>query len=269
MGKAALTFAEIFIVLGLIFLIQTVANFNIYEGAAKKPPPDFEVLKLRQIPSSGDDSDHIRYLRFSANDSDLDLHAQIKSGHGLTEADIQTFVDPLGQCSKFNRIKPEEILELDSPENVDNFRALLLKRFGIWMAVVKVSNAQDEYVFSWTPENLPSGAQLTVAVEHCFLGVNKKSTTLDPAWGIGGTTLKYPHPLIIDRTEYRESIDIKEPDVTLVHKEAFSEKLGILSGLSNAGLSFNQLIKNCDATGKIRGQLRQFSLREVSVSLAE
>ena len=71
--KSALTFAEIFIVMALIFIIQTVINFGLYDdpvadggrGVFASDIPHVANLDILQIPSGGDDTDHVAYLVFS------------------------------------------------------------------------------------------------------------------------------------------------------------------------------------------------------------
>ena len=61
MTKAAVTFAELFIVLALMFIIQTVINFGLYEevgsGRSGSGLPVLETLQVK--------GRHMWYLRFS------------------------------------------------------------------------------------------------------------------------------------------------------------------------------------------------------------
>ncbi len=271
MGKAALTFAEIFIVLGLIFLIQTVANFNIFEGDSRSPPPDFEVLKLRQVPSDNSDADHIRYLSVSGPDPSKALHLQLKDGgSAVWEQDIQFSINENGVClGRDSSSALGRTLRLSQSNDLDTFKALLLRNFGVSMSIVEVSNSQDEYVFSWVPETLPSNTTLKVALDHCFLSVSDSSLSIDPAWKLGDTRLQYPHPLIVDRTEFRETITRHSPQLANAHRDSLPDPLSKLSGSQYAGLAFSNQTKNCDLSGYSRRRVRSLAVLEVSIPLKE
>lgn len=276
MGRAALTFAEIFIVLGLIFIIQMVANFNIYEGTAEVPPPDFVMLRIRQIPSSGSDADHIKYMRFSATDSDLDLNLQIDK-YPLMLRDIGSFVDDYGACRKRDSSKYlYNTRDWKNKSQRELFVKELLDKYKISLNMVEVSNAQNEYILSWSPADIPEGATLTVAIEHCFLHKTKESTRLDPAWKVEGNSVPYPHPLIFERTEFRESIDVKPARRVMAHFTQFHGKndtkdknIPSTIGPKYSGYAFSNDIKNCNATNEIVRMVRKLMVREVNITLGD
>lgn len=274
MGKAALTFAEIFIVLGLIFLIQMVANFNIYEGTSEVPPPDFTILKIRQIPSDGNDADHIKYLRFSSHDETLDLNLQI-SLSPLMLRDTGSYIDNFGMCRNRNNSKflyqTYSWKEINSREK---FIDTLYSKYKISLSMVKVSDAQNEYILSWSPDEIPKGATLTVAIEHCFLPKTEKSTKLDSAWNVEGNTVPYPHPLIFEKTEFRESIDVQPSRRVMAHYTQFyddnnshNRKLPNTTGPEFSGFAFHTSVHNCDVSNLNVGYVRQNIVKEVNITL--
>lgn len=273
MGKAALTFAEIFIVLGLIFLIQMVANFNIYEGTSEVPPPDFTTLKIRQIPSDGNDADHIKYLYFSSNDPENEINLQIKPGL-IQLRDTGSYIDDQGNCrirdsSRFQT----NMLNWENANDQELFKKNLYENFGISLSMVKVSNAQNEYILAWSPADLPEGATLTVAVEHCFLRNTESARKLDPVWKVSGDSVPYPHPLIFERTEYRESIDVQPSRRVMVHYTQFYDEndshnngLPKTTGPKFAGYAFNTSVKDCHANS-IVNNVRSLMVKEVNITL--
>lgn len=272
MGKAALTFAEIFIVLGLVFLIQMVANFNIYEGTSEVPPPDFTILKIRQVPSSGSDADHIKYLRFSSDNKELELNLQIGI-RPLMLRDTSSYIDNLGVCQY-----RDSSAFLNNTYSWTNDKGKFIKelydKYQVSMTMIEVSNAQNEYILSWSPENIPKGARLTVAIEHCFLEKTIQSTKLDPAWNVEGDSVPFPHPLIFEKTEFRESIDVQPSRRVMAHYTQFygnndshNRKLPKTIGPEFAGLTFHHAVKNCDVSHNKVRELRRLMVKEVEITL--
>lgn len=269
LSKAAVTFTEIFIVLALVFLIQTVANFNLFEGIAEEEQPaDFVVLSIRQVPSSGNDTDHVRYLRFRSGS----FVRSLNFGSSLVDAhDVRWRVDNLGNCVGLPPTDPAQSSNWNDEAARLAFSEILRKETGISVSRVEVSGVQPEYILSWSPRNLPSGTDLAIGVQHCFIpSSDPNALAIDPNWRLRTDALEFPHPVIVTRTRYRERIDREPQRVEYVHSESLPlGPLRTLSGPRYQGLAFGPLTSNCDAGDRTRDKIRQIAVKEIQLSLSE
>ena len=217
MTRAALTFAEIFIVLALIFIIQTVVNFGLYdEMATTSETPnevaDYETLSIRQVPSLGNLEDHVLYLYFAQADG-KSIWIKFKNARfGEWEPhdcrDIRSLIDQSGRCVSSEPCSSDfEFNHWDTEIQRVAFLETLKREFKVSLDKIPVSDAQDEYLLSWVPADLPGGSELRIGLEFCRLQHNEESRRVDPAWELHLEVaetglLLHPHPLVLTRTRY-------------------------------------------------------------------
>lgn len=288
MGKSALTFAEIFIVLSLVFLVQTVANFNLYEGIAETESADWVVLSLRQVPSAGSAADHLRYIRVTGAGVDIGLKffsvgrsagpatqgasaptapVDFLSPPDVTELTLS--VDAQGDCRERPAVDPTVFGRRHNELDRESFLKVLRQVFRVDLSRIEVAGNQPEYVLSWKPDELPPDTVLTLGLEHCFLGSTPASRQIDPAWETGLESLDFPHPLIVHRTEYRRRIIDGAPQVRYVHVDSLPEDLGSLASHETAGLALRGALASCNASGHSRHSIRNLGYMEFHLPLAE
>lgn len=268
MGKAALTFAEVFIVLGLIFLIQTVANFNVFEGASLAESADMVVLSVRQVPSKNDATDHINYIL--VRDGSTEIAIQLSSGNVVSASDIAYRVDGGGRCTAATPIQIGYELQAADPNKFVRFAAFLRESFGISYSRIEVSDAQPEHVFSWRPAQLREETALTVGVHHCTISPIPTNLKVDPRWGLPRSELDYPHPLIISINVYKESISEEPPRLMYTNYHQLpSGPLGKLIGPQHAGYAFSSHIQNCDLGTSTKDFVHQYVSQEIEWSLSD
>ncbi len=212
MTKSALTFAEIFVVLALIFLIQAVANFNLFSGigeAATKP--NIELLKIRQVPSSGSDADHLSYLRISNAGSTMHLALTDRAVYELISTRSRRNIE--GLCEAVAPVDKATIRQWS-----DATLELVERNFKIKLLKVGVSGAQDEYVLIWEPANIKQKTKLTIGFRRCNIGINARSVKIDKAWKLPHAALSSPHPVIIDRLMFTDRIEADRARVHYFHR---------------------------------------------------
>ena len=211
MSKAALTFAEVFIVLALVFIIQTVANFGLYEGDVEggAVAADREAVTIRQVPSGGDHTDHLMYLHFSA-DGVGEARVVVGAGtEGRTTVhcgDIRSGVDRSGACIARVRCSP-------GVYSLEEAAPWLEREYRVSLRAPPVEDAQPQYILTWVPGEPPADVEIRVGLELCELGVTDDTRSVAPSWGLteDGEPLRFPHPLVITRTEYRRDNIVKHP----------------------------------------------------------
>ena len=217
MSRSALTFAEIFIVLALVFLIQTVANFGLFDGALETAVDlaEWETLSIRQVPSGGDATDHVMYLRFSAP-GEPELLAQIAEG-GVDCRDVRSAFGELGSCVQRAGCRSDPY---GSEEDI--FVLNLEEQYGISISEPpSVRGTQPQYLLTWSPADLPRGAEVAIGLQFCFLENSEEARKIDPLWELtaDGGQLELPHPLVITRTEYRRRITGHSPRMEFAHRD--------------------------------------------------
>ena len=218
--KSALTFAEIFIVMALIFIIQTVANFGLSDdavpsmeiagrpGGAASETPDRVTLSLRQVPSGSDPTDHLSYLIFSGgggtgedlvvelreSGQDSGLYARTRAALGMVSEpeSCAYFVSGAapGSCVRRSCSGPSAeasyVWAWWEEAERELFISELLERFGMSMLAIPVAGGQPEYLLSWSPREVadlaPSGVEVRLGLGLCLLEVRDDTRRVDPAW---------------------------------------------------------------------------------------
>ena len=209
MTRAALTFAEIFIVLALIFIIQTVVNFGLYDEVTSETPDDvadYETLSIRQVPSLGSLADHVLYLHFSKPGEYIWIKFARFGEHDCR--DIRSLIDQSGLCVTREPCSGGSFNHWDMETQRVAFLRMLEREFKVSLDKIPVSDAQDEYLLSWVPADLPGGSELRIGLEFCRLQHDEESRRVDPTWKLRLEVaetglLMHPHPLVITRTQYR------------------------------------------------------------------
>lgn len=212
MGKHGSTLAEIFIVLALLFLIQTVINFGVHEKTAKpKTLPLFESLTLRQVPSQSSDFDHINYLRIETPKEAMRIFLA-RSSSKLGEHKIHSHLSTDGapnlsnkhRCSQHEPAKSEEIFGMNS---LGTYRDLVAEKFGISIDIVNASGShqgikQRAFVFTWPSNKLQADTRITLGTSLCNIAPSASTRSVHRDWGLNVNQIKYPHPLIVEHAQY-------------------------------------------------------------------
>ena len=289
MTKGALTFAEIFIVLALVFIIQTVANFGLYEadGGGGPEVPDRETLSIRQAPSNGYSDDHVIYLHFSARGVP-EVRLAGSAAQRRTCANISSQLDSAGGCEAREPCAGDVF-------SSDSTVTLLESLYGISVNLVTMDNVQPEYVLSWVPADLPDGAIVRVGLEWCYYPYDT-SMLRRPSWALPDG--ERPHPLIVARTRYGPAVHRDERPREYAHAgmlmsrnewtgsgrdawEDFKGNLEISVAGGDEGLGMSLRIWEPDGAQGIAGavfamdgcrfeggDIRGFSFREIAIPLS-
>lgn len=219
MKRGALVFAEVFIVLSLIFLIQTAIHFSVFDGEEDAERSDLIVLSLRQVPSGGDLTDHIRFISFGDLAFEIDPIPGGCSGAPSINL-LRSQVDSTGYCVP---IDEKKFFNIEIEVNFEEFARVLDERYKIEATRVSVEGLQNEYVFVWRPDELPENTVLRVGVCQCNLhGEGEPDPKiLDPGWGVKLERSAHPHPLIVSVQKYKDTIETF-PMYFYSHKDQFA-----------------------------------------------
>lgn len=167
MSKAAVTFAELFIVLALMFIIQTVVNFGLHEevGSGRSDSGTFEEQHresdsgLPMLETLLVKAEHVWYLRFVKPDEPGRVDEVTVT---LTEHfdRIRSSVGGGEPCSSTDERPVERV--------VDAWGDIMLRLVNSNFAVtLQDLGARNAFLLTWSPAELPPGTELRVAVGKC------------------------------------------------------------------------------------------------------
>lgn len=222
MTRAAITFTEIFIVLALIFIIQTVVNFNLFdgvtEGTAEEDIPDLVTLKIagpgllhfrfRYQEQSGQSEEQEDQTLWFIPDEIVTPNLGAPSGFHVIEKS--------GRCSEYHLPDYRTSHYWNQEDEVEFFYGLL-EVFGIAMNFDdrrfedrrEVEDREIQLLLSWSPGELTGTADIEVL--HDLLEPN-----LD-----GESNLEPFYP-VVTKTLYRGSrIIAQEPQLLGANPEDF------------------------------------------------
>ena len=178
MTRAAVTFTEIFIVLALIFIIQTVVNFNLFEGVTEGVVED-DVPDLVTLTITGNNLLYFRFQKRVNTDRPyeqalwLDPYPSIdpaafgSSLGRLTE--VEWIIDRTGRCSDYRPIDVDTIQYGYAHDQLESFQEALKGQFGISMNITYLDAGREQRrgrplraLFSWSPADLAENAEFRI-----------------------------------------------------------------------------------------------------------
>ena len=179
MTRAAVTFTEIFIVLALIFIIQTVVNFNLFEGVTEGVVED-DVPDLVTLTITGN---HLLYFRFQKQVVNTDRPYEqtlwlapsggidsLNLGRWGGVRDVEWIIDRTGRCNDY---RPVDVAH----DQFESFREALKSQFGISVNVTYLDAGRERRrraratarsfwplraLFSWSPADLAEDAEFRI-----------------------------------------------------------------------------------------------------------
>ena len=167
MTKAAVTFAELFIILAMSFLIQTVINFGLHEEAGsgtfdastakeqpREPgssPPMLETLLVK--------GEHVWYLRFvKPNEPGEVDEVTVRLTEHVDR--IQSSVGAAGRCSPTDGRQVERA--------VDDWSDIMIRLVDVHFGItLQDLGDRKAFLLTWSPAELPAGVELRVGTGKC------------------------------------------------------------------------------------------------------
>ena len=189
MTRAAVTFTEIFIVLALIFIIQTVVNFNLFEGVTEGTVED-DVPDLVTLTITGSNLLYFRFQKRVIVDTDRPHNEQTlwlepQTAWVVGGEESEWIIDRTGRCGDYHPIDIETVQYGSVRDQLESFQEVLKDQFGIAMNITyrdiegeqKIDTLGEfggsliravfdssliRAVFSWSPADLAKDAELGI-----------------------------------------------------------------------------------------------------------
>ena len=173
MTKAAVTFTEIFIVLALIFIVQTVVNFNLFEGVTEglveEDIPDLVTLTIT--------GERLLYFSFQKRVVDEDSPYEqtlwlVPSGSRSPSinylSDSQYIIDRTGRCVDHRFFDVGAVRYGSEHGELESFGRILESQFGITVNITYLGIEESRWpiraLFSWSPTDLAESAEFRLGL---------------------------------------------------------------------------------------------------------
>lgn len=287
--KGLATLAELFTVMAILFLLQTVLNFAASTQNAAEDAPRNVVLTISQVPSDNEYVDHIRFLQIGE-------HLLLFQPAGCRSSLSYNSISPIslgsiftkGQCFAPSR-KTLRALDPSYPGYEQEFIERVHNDYQIRVSISSGFLAPDkdrvgpieqllpkQITVAYTVKELPRDqGTITLSVGYCLctLGITPASLQALPIWNIGGESLPYPHPLVIRVTSLDSKVTTVR-DLSFHHnqmKQLEGEDI-IRTGAGRVEMATLFREPNCPtASGSSAAVFssRDDSLRQYSISLRD
>ena len=248
MTRAAVTFTEIFIVLALIFIIQTVVNLNLFEGVTEGIVED-EVPDLVTLTITGNQLLYFRFQKRIILDTGRPYERTLwlvpLIWVGATEGwgyGGKWIIDRAGRCSDYRPIDAGIVERVGTRGQLESFREALKSRFGISMHITYLDTEREHdwplrALFSWSPTDLAESAVLRIG-EFLVPGFGWDEASGE--WYHTHESLR-SHPRITRILYYGNRIVAQDPEELRFDPERFLARREPFWYLSTAPWSRNEL----------------------------
>jgi hypothetical protein len=164
--KNSTTISEIFIVLTLVFFVQTVVNFGLLtQGTPLLEPSEVVEVRLEQIPARGSAADHIQYLRAG----DL-IYLPDSDGCGAISPAAEVYELSQYGCRSATRQDSREYVEGASGlAGFDGFAAELRNRYEVGLNRHATVGLQPMYSLLAVRDSIRQSVELEVGLCVCYL----------------------------------------------------------------------------------------------------
>jgi hypothetical protein len=192
------TFSELFVLLALVFLTQTLIHFSFSDAADSVPSPRQTAVFVNQYPSGGDKTDHIRYLsigRYSLVISGSGCHAT-----SFNRGAYSTKIEPGGKCRPRREIQAVYNFSNDAlgEKNLEVFRERVKNEYGAYFAASVTEGLQNKFSIFFDPAvKRPDTLEIHIGVCVCALPATPNNLSIPSEWGLGLGALRTPHPVVI------------------------------------------------------------------------
>lgn len=207
MSKNAITIAEVFVVLALIFLVQSVVNFSLVtEGASDDVDlPAFFVARVSQEPAGSSNFDHLEYIVIGSENPRCFKSCKVwKLDHKFENGTWKPYGEYSGWDLTSTKLVSTELLSKAFHE-----------RYGASLDITEVFG-QKVISISYGPKDLAMEVELRLGFSACELGSS------------------IAHPVVVQLTSCRAGLE------TLEEKTTFSESADfVVSGKLTKPLSKN------------------------------
>jgi len=262
-----MTFAEVFVVLALIFLVQTIINFSLLVDTPEPPLNDLIVENIFQVPSGGDQTDHIRY--FAVGEVALLFSPSGCGGNGMSPSTVRSRLDRDGRCLSVDLLGRYREYRADREGELDEFLEAVEARYDLVLSVLQGEGLQTSFVAVREHEKALSEPIIRVGLCVCQLDPTEANLRSAPEWGLG-SPLPFPHPLVTERLTVNEEDLVEERAVSFLHEGLFEPKglsgdvIGLVSGdQEGEGLVFEAT--SCELASPLRTSV----LRELTITPRE
>ncbi len=223
--KGLATLAELFTVLAILFLVQTVLNFAATTQSPSEAITRHIVLTVSQVPSGNIYVDHLRYLQIGKH------LLEFKSG-GCRYDSIYNSISPVNRKSVYlNGRCTEPPKSLMRVKTQDDFISDVLEDYSVRVSISSgrlatidakspggTQHFPRQITVSYATKDLQDKGDVSVAVGYCLCELNHTpaNTKSLPLWGLGSAPLPYPHPLVVRIITLEAQIETAR-DLTFFH----------------------------------------------------
>ncbi|TKV66978.1 hypothetical protein FDP08_02185 [Marinobacter panjinensis] len=206
--KGLISLAELFILISILFLIQTVVNYASHSGEQDTKVEDYVVLSISQVPSGGHFIDHIRSLQIGSQLMIFNPQGcNPRFGPPPPHPNVAAFKSSEGdRCESFSPNVRKEYIGQNKDEVSKFVEAVeVLSRVDVAFSNTegKATGSQRwpiDITISFRPVELED--DVSISVSYCLCGLLSDATTLraPSIWNLNTTELVKPHPVVVRGT---------------------------------------------------------------------
>lgn len=202
MGASLGRLVELFVLLAVTLIVESFLIYLARESVVSPAPPvNMALIKIRQISSGRSSADHARALIFEAPGkppiifrlagSELDYSSRMDHGHCIDRG-------------VRSHLWAERQAAWNDKDQRESAQQSLLNIYNVRLAQLPKASGQNDWLVSYQPKEVPVGTLLTVVFSPCSLLNRPENLTLPAEWKLAPLT--WPHPVIVERTEYGQGL---------------------------------------------------------------
>ena len=199
MKRSAVTFAEIFVVLSLAFLVQTVLSFSLLADPAETEYRRLMVVRFSQVPAADPNmdeadrlTDHIRYVAVGDDILLLQPGGCIgstttdppkKAVNALSPATISSrYEGTPPRCVSTDRIAGTEYRGWDGEGQISLFREIVAQRYKARVVIASSPKLQTSFSLAFDPHLLEGKPTLRVGFCACYVETKADTIAASPRY---------------------------------------------------------------------------------------
>lgn len=262
------TFSELFVLLAIVFLAQTVIHFTL-SSEPIAPLPRQRWLFINQYPSGMDATDHVRYIAIGSEV--LVVHPPVLGCDLFAfRAPARSRALPGGGCERSN--SNYTTYPVTSDAGGESAKIAFIKavneKYGVTFSMNSAPRAQNKFTLLLDARQRRTGFDIRVGICICELPNNDINRRIPAEWNIRRSVLERPHPIVFDFVSVGETVRNRQ-EIAYSHHADFSDASNeLLIPDRSHRLFYAMAGDKCDVAVP-RSDLRKTFIREYVVTDAD
>jgi len=256
--------SELFVLLSIVFMVQTIINVSLSEQDIDKMPPPITHITFNQYPTGRNESDHLRYISVGSV-------VLVFLDTGQCDPDSFRSGQPSSKVSQRNCINLSNGFEhtmvatYAAPADIDYFSREVFRRYGIRVLVTREPDSQAKISMLFDPMKSAENVPIHLGMCICQLHSDHAADEIPLSWNLEQDRFIKPHPMIVQIATFGD-VPRRRTALYYSHESDFlSDSGGTKRPISNANSRYAFSRPDC-MTGPAVNKLREDFIRDIELS---